>query len=113
LNADLRHCFARLDVDGVGSVVRATVSREAAGMPCGASIKLGDVDLVGCRVFIRQGKGSKDRYILFPASLRMTLASHMKANPKNARSYSRAASIAPILLAGSSNWSRNTKNWLA
>jgi integrase/recombinase XerD len=47
------------------------------------SIKVGDVDLGACKAFIRQGKGSKDRYILFPASLRMTLASHMKANPRN------------------------------
>jgi integrase/recombinase XerD len=47
------------------------------------SIKVGDVDLGNCKVFIRQGKGSKDRYILFPASLRMTLASHIKANSRN------------------------------
>jgi integrase/recombinase XerD len=47
------------------------------------SIKVTDADLAACKVFIRQGKGSKDRYILFPASLRMTLASHIKANPRN------------------------------
>jgi integrase/recombinase XerD len=48
------------------------------------NIKTSDVDLGNCKAFIRQGKGSKDRYILFPASLRMTLATHMKANPRNA-----------------------------
>jgi integrase/recombinase XerD len=47
------------------------------------SIKRNDVDLGNCKVFIREGKGSKDRYILFPASLRMTLASHLKSNPRN------------------------------
>jgi integrase/recombinase XerD len=47
------------------------------------SIKASDVDLGNCKVFIRQGKGAKDRYILFPASLRMTFASHMKSNLRN------------------------------
>jgi site-specific recombinase XerD len=47
------------------------------------SIKVGDIDLGACKVFINQGKGSKDRYILFPASFRLILASHLQANPKN------------------------------
>jgi integrase/recombinase XerD len=47
------------------------------------SIKRSDVDLGNCKVFIRQGKGSKDRYILFSASLRLTLASHIQSNPRN------------------------------
>ena len=47
------------------------------------SIQVSDVDLGNCKVFIREGKGSKDRYILFPASFRMILASHLQANPKN------------------------------
>ena len=47
------------------------------------NIKVKDVDLSGCKVFIEQGKGSKDRYILFPASFRLILSSQLGANPKN------------------------------
>jgi integrase/recombinase XerD len=47
------------------------------------NIKVGDVDLGNCKVFINQGKGSKDRYILFPESFRLVLASHLSANPNN------------------------------
>jgi site-specific recombinase XerD len=35
------------------------------------------------QIFIEQGKGSKDRYILFPESFRLILQSHLAANPKN------------------------------
>ena len=41
------------------------------------------MDLGSCKVFIDQGKGAKDRYILFPASFRLVLKSHLQANPKN------------------------------
>jgi hypothetical protein len=37
----------------------------------------------GCRIFIDQGKGSKDRYILFPASFQLVLKSHLLASPQN------------------------------
>ncbi|HXO98532.1 MAG TPA: tyrosine-type recombinase/integrase [Chthoniobacterales bacterium] len=47
------------------------------------NIKVKDVDFSGCKVFIEQGKGSKDRYILFPASFRLILSSQVGANPKN------------------------------
>jgi integrase/recombinase XerD len=47
------------------------------------SIKTSDVDMGNCRVFIREGKGSKDRYILFPSSFRLILSSHMKSRPRN------------------------------
>jgi integrase len=46
-------------------------------------IKVSDVDLGNCKVFIDQGKGSKDRYILFPASFRLILSSHLQSHPKN------------------------------
>jgi integrase/recombinase XerD len=46
-------------------------------------IKVGEVDLGSCKVFIDQGKGAKDRYILFPANFRLVLKSHLQANPKN------------------------------
>lgn len=47
------------------------------------NIKKSDVDLDANKVFIDQGKGSKDRYILFPSSFRLTLSSHLHSNPKN------------------------------
>jgi len=47
------------------------------------NIKVRDVDLGGCKVFIDQGKGSKDRYILFPASFRLILSSHLQSQAKN------------------------------
>jgi site-specific recombinase XerD len=47
------------------------------------SIKVGDVDLDRYKIFIDQGKGAKDRYILFPASFRLVLKSHLRASPDN------------------------------
>jgi site-specific recombinase XerD len=46
-------------------------------------IRVEDVDIQQCKIFINQGKGSKDRYILFPRSLRLVLRSHVVTNPKN------------------------------
>jgi integrase/recombinase XerD len=46
-------------------------------------IQVTDIDLDGCRIFIDQGKGSKDRYILFPTSFRLVLKSHLRASPQN------------------------------
>lgn len=34
-------------------------------------------------MFIDRGKGGKDRYILFPASFRLVLKSHLQAHPQN------------------------------
>jgi integrase/recombinase XerD len=48
-----------------------------------ARIHIDDVDLENCRIFIHQGKGPKDRYILFPTSFRLVLRSHLKAHPEN------------------------------
>ncbi|MDP9013137.1 MAG: tyrosine-type recombinase/integrase [Acidobacteriota bacterium] len=36
-----------------------------------------------CKIFINRGKGSKDRYILFPESFRLVLRSYLEANPDN------------------------------
>jgi integrase/recombinase XerD len=41
------------------------------------SIKLEDVDLTGGRIYIRQGKGDKDRYVVFPDKFRVALRSYM------------------------------------
>lgn len=45
-------------------------------------IKVTDVDLDGCQIFINRGKGARDRYILFPASFRLVLKSHLQQRPK-------------------------------
>jgi integrase/recombinase XerD len=47
------------------------------------SIRIEDVDMAACKIFIELGKGSKDRYILFPESFRLILKSHLAANPDN------------------------------
>jgi site-specific recombinase XerD len=47
------------------------------------SIKVEDIDFDQCKIFIAEGKGRKDRYILFPAKFRLVLKSHLWANPKN------------------------------
>jgi integrase/recombinase XerD len=47
------------------------------------NIRVNDVDLAACKIFVNQGKGSRDRYVLFPDSFRLILSSHLQANPKN------------------------------
>jgi integrase len=47
------------------------------------NIRVEDVDLDACMISIEQGKGSKDRYILFPESFRLILTAHLAANPEN------------------------------
>jgi len=46
-------------------------------------MRVEDVDLGACKIFIAEGKGDKDRYILFPESFRLILKSHLAANPEN------------------------------
>ncbi len=46
-------------------------------------IKVADIDFQECKIFIDQGKGRKDRYILFPADFRLVLQTHLEGNPKN------------------------------
>jgi integrase len=42
-----------------------------------------DVDLECCKIRINQGKGSKDRYVLFSKSFATTLRTHIAAHPNN------------------------------
>lgn len=44
-------------------------------------MKVSDVDLDAGKIFIEQGNGDKDRYILFPESFRLLLKAYMAANP--------------------------------
>lgn len=44
-------------------------------------IKVEDVDLENCKIFIECGKGAKDRYILFPESYRLVLKTFLESRP--------------------------------
>jgi integrase len=48
---------------------------------CG--IKVADVDLENCKIFIEQGKGSKDRYVLFGKTFATALKTHIANRPTN------------------------------
>ena len=61
-------------------------------------IEVGDVDLDACKIFINRGKGANDRYILFPASFRLVLKSHLHAAPHNRYLTSKGLTDAQIQL---------------
>lgn len=46
-------------------------------------IQVQEVDLEGCKIRINQGKGSKDRYVLFGRTFATALRTHIAAHPKN------------------------------
>jgi integrase len=46
-------------------------------------IEVRDLDLTAYKIFIDQGKGSKDRYLLFPQAFALVLRAHLAAHPKN------------------------------
>jgi integrase/recombinase XerD len=46
-------------------------------------IEVGDVDLDNCKIFVNQGKGSKDRYVLFGKTFATALRTHLAAHLKN------------------------------
>jgi len=46
-------------------------------------IGVGDVDVASCKIFVDQGKGRKDRYLLFPQAFSLVLRAHLAAHPKN------------------------------
>jgi integrase/recombinase XerD len=48
---------------------------------CG--IQVADVDLETCKIRINEGKGSKDRYVLFGKSFATALRTHIAAHPNN------------------------------
>lgn len=48
---------------------------------CG--IEVADVDLDACKIFVNQGKGSKDRYVLFGKAFATALRTHIAAHPNN------------------------------
>ena len=46
-------------------------------------IEVADVDLEACKIFVNQGKGSKDRYVLFGKGFATALRTHIAAHPAN------------------------------
>jgi len=52
-----------------------------------ASVRLKDVDVSGCQLRIEQGKGKKDRYVLFPKSFRGELAHYSESQRKRGATY--------------------------
>jgi integrase len=47
------------------------------------NIQVADVDLENCKIRINQGKGLKDRYVLFGKTFATALRTHIAAHPKN------------------------------
>ena len=47
------------------------------------NMQVADVDLEACKIRIEQGKGSKDRYVLFGKSFATALRTHVAAHPDN------------------------------
>lgn len=47
------------------------------------NMQIADVDLENCKIRINQGKGSKDRYVLFGKTFATALRTHIAAHPKN------------------------------
>ncbi len=41
-----------------------------------------DVDLAACKIFVDQGRGGKDRYLLFPQTFSLVLRAYLAAHPK-------------------------------
>lgn len=47
------------------------------------NIAVADIDLENCKIRVNQGKGSKDRYVLFGKFFATALRTHIAAHPKN------------------------------
>jgi len=47
------------------------------------NIEVTDIDLENCKIRVNQGKGDKDRYVLFGKSFATALRTHIAAHPKN------------------------------
>ena len=47
------------------------------------NIQVSDVDLEACKIRINDGKGGKDRYVLFGKTFSTALRTHIAANPRN------------------------------
>jgi integrase/recombinase XerD len=52
-----------------------------------AHLRCTDVDLTGCRIRIEQGKGHKDRWVLFPQGFRGELAQYLERQQEHGATY--------------------------
>jgi integrase len=75
------------EVDKAGNAEHSIMLRTMFYTSCRVAelcdIEVAHVDLQANRIFIDQGKGSKDRYVLFPKFLATALRSHIASHPKN------------------------------
>ncbi len=46
-------------------------------------IRVENIDLEQCKVFVGQGRGMKHRYRLFPSNFRLAMKNHLQAHPQN------------------------------
>ena len=83
--ASLKHFY--LGIDQAGNLQHQIMLRllfyTALRVSELTNIRVEDLDLDACKIFIESGKGDKDRYILFPDPFRLTLKAHLAANPQN------------------------------
>ena len=84
-DADLKRFYEAIDQAGnlQHQIMLRLLSYTAVRVSELTSIRVEDVDLDACKIFIELGKGSKDRYILFPESFKLILKAHLAANPHN------------------------------
>ena len=86
LNADEFRTFYAV-VDRADNVQHALLLRllfyTAVRVSEMCAIEVGDVDIETCKIRINQGKGSKDRYVLFGKGFATALRTHIAAHPKN------------------------------
>jgi integrase/recombinase XerD len=81
--ADLRRFFEAVQGNVEHEIMLKLLFFTAIRVSELTNIRVNDVDLAACKIFVNQGKGSRDRYVLFPDSFRLILSSHLNANPKN------------------------------
>jgi integrase len=86
LNADEFRKFYRV-VDQADDVQHALMLRltfyTAVRVSELCNVLVNDVDLENCKIRINEGKGSKDRYVLFGKSFATALRTHIAAHPDN------------------------------
>jgi integrase len=86
LNADeFRHFYEVVDQaeDVQHSLMLRLLFYTAVRVSELCNIAVADVDLENCKIRVNQGKGSKDRYVLFGKSFATALRTHIAAHPKN------------------------------
>lgn len=86
LNADeFRHFYEVVDraEDVQHSLMLRLLFYTAVRVSELCNIEVADVDIENCKIRINQGKGSKDRYVLFGKGFATALRTHIAAHPKH------------------------------